>query len=123
MPDEVRRETPDVATQAVLVVALGFLAFVALSLVALRGYYAWSVREPVVSPPRAFAEPRLQSDPRADLARLRAEQTGRLQGYAWVDRERGVARIPIERAMALLADQGQAAYAPLDPPPAEERRR
>jgi hypothetical protein len=29
-----------------------------------------------------------------------------LTGYAWVDRSAGTARIPIERAMELLAKQG-----------------
>lgn len=121
MSGEARPEPASVATRPVLVIALGFLGFVALSLMALRTYYAWSVREPVVSPPRAFAQPQLQSNPRADLARLQTEQAGRLQGYAWVDRADGVARIPIERAMQLLSERGERAYAPLEsvPPPAE----
>jgi hypothetical protein len=50
-------------------------------------------------------EPRLQADPLGDLHALRAEEDALLHGYAWVDRKAGTVRIPIERAMALLAQQ------------------
>ena len=46
--------------------------------------------------------PRLEADPAADLAAERAQQRQRLQSYHWVDRDAGIAQIPIERAMALL---------------------
>jgi hypothetical protein len=51
--------------------------------------------------------PRLQTNPRADLEQLRAEEDAALHGYAWVDRQAGTVRIPIERAMALLAERGR----------------
>jgi len=38
-----------------------------------------------------------------DAQRAAREELGR---YGWVDRERGIARIPIERAMDLVADGG-----------------
>jgi hypothetical protein len=49
--------------------------------------------------------PRLQEDPLADLAALRAREARQLEGYAWVDRAAGRVRIPIERAMELLAEE------------------
>lgn len=49
--------------------------------------------------------PRLQSAPRKDLERLRAEEDALLSSYGWVDEPAGVARIPIDRAMALLAER------------------
>ena len=52
---------------------------------------------PVVMPPRPFASPALQTNRCRDLAKLQAEQRGRLEGYAWVDRDNGVVRIPIEQ--------------------------
>jgi hypothetical protein len=52
------------------------------------------------------AEPRLQADPAADLRRMRAEEDAELAGYAWVNRSRGVVRLPIERAMVLLLRRG-----------------
>lgn len=116
MPSKARQESPEVATRAVVLIAAGFLVFVALSLAVLRVYYGWSVRAPVLSPPSTFAEPRLQSDPRTDRIGLQAEQEKQLAGYAWVDRDRGLARIPIERAMTLIAGRGERAFAPIDGP-------
>ena len=51
-------------------------------------------------------EPRLQTQPLEDLRRLRAEEEAVLTGYGWVDRPKGVVRIPIERAMALVLQKG-----------------
>ena len=48
-------------------------------------------------------EPRLQTAPAEDLATVRAEEDAVLHGYAWADRGAGVVRIPIERAMELVA--------------------
>ncbi len=48
-------------------------------------------------------EPRLQSDPAPDLAAERAREQAQLDGYAWVDRDAGIARIPVGRAMDILA--------------------
>ena len=50
--------------------------------------------------------PRLQNDPLLDLQQLRARDAERLSTYAWVDRDAGVVRIPIERAIELLATRG-----------------
>lgn len=54
--------------------------------------------------PRPAAGPPLQADPQADLAALRARWDRRLNGYGWVDREAGIVHIPIERAMARVAE-------------------
>jgi hypothetical protein len=60
---------------------------------------------PLAPPPRVDA-PRLEPDPLAALAALRRAEAERLGSYGWVDRERGVARIPIERAMELFLRRG-----------------
>lgn len=49
--------------------------------------------------------PRLQSDPRKDLATLRARDQALLDGWGWVDRSAGVVRVPVSRAMELLAEE------------------
>ena len=51
-------------------------------------------------------EPRLQVDPRDDLANLRRSENEVLDSYAWIDRNAGVVRIPIEQAMKLIAERG-----------------
>ena len=50
-------------------------------------------------------EPRLQTAPVVDLAAIQAEDRRVLAGYGWADEAAGVARIPIEDAMALYAAQ------------------
>ena len=51
-------------------------------------------------------EPRLQTTPERDLAALRAEERQWLESYAWMDRDAGIARIPIARAIELLLQRG-----------------
>lgn len=50
--------------------------------------------------------PRLQSSPRVDLLALRAQEDAALGSYGWLDKNQGTVRIPIERAMQLLAERG-----------------
>lgn len=56
--------------------------------------------------PRIPPEPRLQSTPVKDLAAIRAEEDAVLNGYAWVDKEKGIVRIPVDRAIDILAQRG-----------------
>lgn len=51
-------------------------------------------------------EPRLQTDPRQDLADMRATEDQLLGSYGWVDKNAGVVRIPIEAAMKLTLERG-----------------
>ncbi len=62
-----------------------------------------------------FRSRALQRDPQADLKRFEIEQRAELTGYAWVDRQQGIARIPIEEAMRIISARGDHAYDPLDP--------
>jgi hypothetical protein len=50
-------------------------------------------------------EPRLQEAPPKDLAAHRAREDEELTTWGWVDKERGVARIPIERAIDIAAEK------------------
>ena len=52
---------------------------------------------------KAPPQPRLQTEPLGDLAQLRAAEDVALHGYGWVDRQAGIVRIPIERAIDLVA--------------------
>jgi hypothetical protein len=54
----------------------------------------------------AVPVPALQVDPPADLAALEAEMDRLLGEYAWVDPERDLVRIPIERAIELAGREG-----------------
>ncbi len=56
----------------------------------------------------------LQDTPQQDLRNYRRSKAAELEGYHWVDRNSGVVRIPIERAMQLIAAEAgtSAAAAP-----------
>lgn len=61
--------------------------------------------------------PHLQPHPHADIAAQRQQKQSLLSGYAWTDSARTFARIPIQRAMRLYADN-HAAGATAQPVPA-----
>jgi hypothetical protein len=50
--------------------------------------------------------PRLQVSPKADLDRLHAIESNRLESYGWIDRDKSIARMPIDRAVQLLSERG-----------------
>jgi hypothetical protein len=51
-----------------------------------------------------FAGPRLQTSENADLKKFRAKEEETLNQYAWEDKFQGIVRVPVEKAMALLAE-------------------
>jgi hypothetical protein len=57
-------------------------------------------------PALRFPTPVLQPDPVADLNKFRAANEERLNTYGWVNQQAGVVRIPISRAMDLVAQRG-----------------
>lgn len=93
----------------VLVVATVFFMTGWLGMPASR--YAQRHERVDVRPPA----PRLQPDPEADLAAYTRQKRALLQDYRWLDRERGVARIPVDRAMQLLAHPAPPAATGPDP--------
>ncbi len=54
----------------------------------------------------SFKEPVLQLDPVGDWKSYKAQQDELLNSYGWVDKGAGVARIPVERAIDIIATQG-----------------
>ena len=50
--------------------------------------------------------PRLQASPAAELKAFREQETKLLGSYTWVDRQNGLASIPIDRAIDLVAQRG-----------------
>lgn len=49
------------------------------------------------------AAPALQSAPQRERAQYFAEKQKLLESWEWVDRRRGIARIPVEQAMRIMA--------------------
>jgi hypothetical protein len=106
-------EPVDIDVGRLLWIALGWSVFVGLSAAALIGviHLFETLRPPSSTSPLARVEilppePRLEADPKIVLERVRARESQLLNGFALVDRDAGIARIPIDRAMAILAERG-----------------
>jgi hypothetical protein len=63
-------------------------------------------RSPLADSRAPFVGPLLQVSPPQDMEQMKAAVQQVLESYDWVDRESGIVRIPIERAMGLLAERG-----------------
>ena len=53
-----------------------------------------------------YAGPLLQIRPEQDLHQMQRANAADLRGYRWVDRNHGVVRLPIDRAMDLVVQRG-----------------
>ncbi|WP_448192569.1 hypothetical protein [Azospirillum sp. sgz301742] len=90
---------------------IGFLAalavfVIAAVIVALLVIFPDATRDQPKALTAAMPEPRLQTDPAADMRAYRAEAERTLHSYGWVDRAAGIARIPIDEAMRRVAERG-----------------
>ncbi len=54
----------------------------------------------------AFPPPRLEVQASMALQKLRTSEDDLLNSYGWIDRNAGIARIPINRAMQLIVERG-----------------
>ena len=63
-------------------------------------------RPPLFALPVDVPAPHLQGNPAVDLARLKKQSLDRLNTYGWVNPDAGIAHIPIDRAMDILARSG-----------------
>jgi hypothetical protein len=113
MPAAKRPRNPDVAVERsdaplglYAALAGGLVVFLLISLLALRLIFPGSVSGPSDAPRSESAKPRLQVNPAGDLALHRAAEQKALTGYGWVDHQRGIVRIPIDRAMQDIASTG-----------------
>jgi hypothetical protein len=113
---EVAHEESDVNVKAIFGFGIGLLAvgvIIHILLWVLFNYYSkQAARVPRDFPlsadyqQQAPPEPRLQTQPQEDLRQMRAREEAVLRGYGWVDKQTGVAHIPIEDAMKLVVERG-----------------
>jgi hypothetical protein len=105
--------------------AVILIVMVVVALLTKPLYDLLAERETVAQPAAAYVAesdpdaleppgPRLQVNPETDLATFRAQEEGTLTTYAWVDKEHGIVRIPVQEAMRIVAERGLPAF------PAEE---
>ena len=106
-------ETSDVPPVRVVVIGLGLAAGTGLIALLLFGLSQLLGSAVETSPPGPLATvereppaPRLQIEPALELEEMQARDALILESYGWIDRDVGIARIPIERAIAILAERG-----------------
>jgi hypothetical protein len=119
-PNGAGHEQSEVSVK-LIVVSLAFLAvstFLVLGLVVgiFRYFYAsYSTAEatrlaqPVIPP-----KPRIEVAPFEELQQLRAKEDHILNSYAWVGQQGGAVRVPIDKAIDLLAAKGLPSHNYLD---------
>jgi hypothetical protein len=107
-------EPRDVRPGRIALIGAGIMAMIVLlALVpwAMVGLFDdWAPRRPVTAVELMEVpapEPRLDATPGGTLAEELARQRRLLGEYAWVDPAAGIARIPIEQAMLILAERGE----------------
>lgn len=91
--------------------ALVALVIVALALMwgIIRGFAAYrgaDEAEPVAQVPMAAGMPELDANQVVEMRRLRALENALLHSYEMVDPAARIARVPIERAIAIAAEKG-----------------
>jgi hypothetical protein len=118
------RETSDVTFR----LATGLLALAGALLLLLLGL-AWlmfpgEVKDQRFSGPFPdWPDPRLQSDPPADMQRFRAEEMQWLNSAGWRDRAAKTVHIPIDQAMRAVAAEGIPGWPAGDPRASQGDRR
>lgn len=107
-------EPPGIDARLVLSVGAGVAVVLLLVVGAMYGLWRiWLTPDHArMSAAQVPPLPRLQATPQEDLAAMNARTAQRLTHYAWLDRRHEFARIPIDRAMALLAQRPAGSGAP-----------
>jgi len=116
LPSGAGFETTDANARTLVAWVLGLVVVLTLAVVSAWIFFDALARhaartDPKVSPlavteSKVPPEPRLLEREHDDLTSVRREEDQILHGYDWVDKPHGVVRIPIERAMDLVAKEG-----------------
>lgn len=110
-PDN-RHERTDVDAVAVSKFGIGLILLCIAALGLLVGVFRYlqsldpGTTTRVVTKPKLPPAPVLESTPVLDLRAIRVAEEQVLHTYGWIDQPKGVVRIPIDRAIDLLAQRG-----------------
>ncbi len=118
-------ETADIKSRGIVIFLIALAALTILVIFAMRGMFvalenraaradrraSSGARDAADDSARRPAGPLLQASPPATLAEMRAAEEEILSTYAWVNADVGIVRVPIERAIELLAERGLPARA------------
>lgn len=121
-------EKGDVGFRFAMLFIVGIIAFTVLTMLVLFFVY------PVLTPEGARARretvqevqrrlppgPVLQANPAVDMQRFREQEHRKVSTYGWVDERRGIVRVPVDRAMEMVAQRGLPQWSPS--PQSKEKR-
>jgi hypothetical protein len=101
-------ERSDISGRDMAWLAAGLALFVIATPLLMPFVFPQSMRHHTPSAPPALNAdaPQLEITPRDDLRRFERSEAQFEQSYGWTDRSKGTVRIPISRAMHLLAERG-----------------
>jgi hypothetical protein len=103
----VEYECSDADSRLIAWLGAGVAVFLVLSPLGLALIFPDALHRTVTTAALAHIPgPRLQIDPRQDLAALRNAEDERLSGYGWINRQQKAVRMPIERAMGMTLERG-----------------
>jgi hypothetical protein len=111
---EVKHERRDINIRGIVIAGIVLIVVVGLAQLVLWGMFNYlAARQaradvplsPVVDTEQIPPAPRLQANPAADWREMVARENELLNKYEWIDENAGIVRIPIARAMELLAER------------------
>ena len=94
-----------------IILAVIIVAAVLVTAALFRHFYTVETTSQVAPSPLSYSReptpgPKLTVNPGQDLQTMRAAEDAALNNYEWVDREKGIVRIPVDRAIEILAQKG-----------------
>jgi hypothetical protein len=101
-------ERTDIKSTTIAWLAVGLALFVIATPLLMPLIFPQSMRERTPSAPPALSAnaPRLEIAPGAELRNIERSQAALVNSYGWTDRSRGLVRVPVRRAMELIAQRG-----------------
>jgi hypothetical protein len=120
-PTKLRHEVRDVSVRPIALFGVGLMVLVLISIALMRGLFTFlEKREEALDSkpagvmaerPKEPPQPRLQTNPVPALEQILANENALLAKYEWINEKTGSVRIPVRRAMELLAERGLPARA------------
>ena len=114
--NSISHETDTGDVRAIGVTGLVLAIGIAIILVLVWGIFQYLAHHPtVVSPSNPLAEtdrpqfpptPRIEEHPAIELYDLHTQEDHILSTYGWIDKNAGIVRVPIDRAMELQLERG-----------------